>query len=410
MRVILVARLCIMMFLQYAIWGAWTTVLAADLGDLMRLSGVEIGWVYAALWLACIISPFIGGQIVDRWFPTQIFLAIAHLVGGGVMIFMSKAATYGHLLGLMFLWALLYAPTLALTNSLAFHHLREAEKQFGFVRVWGTLGWIVVGWVLTWMRKTYGNPTLETGFDCLWLGGVCSLILGFFCFLLPHTPPKRVVERPFAFLEAIKLLKLVPGFAVFMGISFVVTTELQFYYMLSAPFLHDIGVPKEWLSAVKTVAQIAEIVTMAAVLPVLLPRIGMRACLAIGVIAWPIRYIFFAIGKPLWLVVASLSLHGIGYTFFFVVSQIYVDRVAPPDIRGSAQSLLTFVTLGVGNFLGTLFTGWIRDVFTRQVGGNPVVNWPWVFMVPCALTVSCAIAFLLWFKEPPKDEARTQKI
>jgi Na+/melibiose symporter-like transporter len=194
------------------------------------------------------------------------------------------------------------------------------------------------------------------------------------------------------------------NFLIFMAIAFVVTTELQFYYLPTPEFLEKgMGILGSQVPATMTVAQIAEIIAMAVLLPLLLPKIGLRWCLAIGVIAWPLRYIVFAFGHILGVgpVVASLTMHGLGYTFFFVVSQIYVDKVAPKDIRASAQSLLAFVTLGIGNFLGTQFTGLIMRHF-RDTTTN-VVNWTGVFLVPCALTVLCALAFLLFFRESTEE-------
>ena len=408
MSVSLGIRLFMMMFLQYAIWGAWTPVLTETLQHDLGFSGTQVAFVYGMLWLACIFSPFIGGQIADRWVPTQWFLAVAHLFGA-YALWQAAQQTDPQRLGYwMLAWAVFFAPTLALTNSLAFHHIKSGERDFGIIRVGGTIGWIVAGFGLTAWRLRTGAQVLEGGIDSLLLGAGASLLMAVYSLSLPHTPPNQAADTPLAFTRALKLFTLVPGFAVFMAISLVVTTELQFYYMLSAPFLSDIGIPKAWLSSVKNISQIAEIFAMAIALPILLPRLGMRKTLVIGVLAWPLRYLFFAAGQPLaevaqtqaqFMVASSLPLHGIGYTFFFVVSQIYVDKVAPKDIRASAQGLLALITLGVGNYLGTQFTGWIQERFTDSTTG--VVNWPLVFMVPCALTVACAIAFLLTFKDPP---------
>jgi len=235
------------------------------------------------------------------------------------------------------------------------------------------------------------------------LAGAASILLAVFCLFLPHTPPSKS-ENPLAFLKALSLLKD-RNFAVFMAISFIVVTELQFYYVLTAPFLQYIGVSSRTLPTVMTIAQWGEIIGMAVLLPFLLPRLGIRKCLAIGVIAWPLRYAIFAIGQPVGLVEASLSLHGLGYTFFFVVGQVYVNSVATSDIRASAQSLLTLITLGLGNFLGALFAGWVQDQFTTGTGATASVYYTGVFLVPCALTVICAIAFLLFFKDTKAEVA-----
>jgi nucleoside transporter len=298
---------------------------------------------------------------------------------------------------------MLYAPTLALTNSIAMINMEDSEKEFGAIRVWGTLGWIAAGLMLTgwrWFGESDVLPAMQG--DMLFLAGALSILMGIQSFFLPHTPPQREGVSPWAFLESMKMLK-VKDFAVFVGITFVVATELEFYYILTAPFLESdaIGVSSTNIPAVMTIAQIAEIFVMAFMLSWALKKYGMRKTLAIGVIAWPIRYIIFAIGSPAWLVIASLMLHGFCYVFFFVAAFIYVDKVAPPDIRASAQSLIAIIALGLGRFLGSLFAGWVRDFFTT----DGVTNWTNVFLVPCALTIFCAVAFLLFFREESEPVA-----
>jgi predicted MFS family arabinose efflux permease len=229
-------------------------------------------------------------------------------------------------------------------------------------------------------------------------------VMGLQSFALPHTPPQKEGVSPWAFLESLKMLRT-RDFAVFVGITFVVATELEFYYILTAPFLESeaIGVASRNVPAVMTIAQLAEIFVMAFGLSWALKRYGMRRTLAIGVVAWPIRYVIFAIGQPAWLVLASLTLHGFCYVFFFVAAFIYVDKVAPPDIRASAQSMIAIIALGLGRFLGSLFAGGVRDWFTTPAG----TNWTGVFLVPCALTVTCAAAFLLFFREESAPPAAT---
>lgn len=408
-------RLSLMMFLQYFVWGGWTVVIYPYLTKTLHFSDSEAGWVFSVLWLACIVSPFIGGQLADRYVPTQWFLAVSHLIGGGALIMAAQQHAFGGMILFMIIFSLAYAPTLALTNSLAFHHLKGAsDREFGAIRVWGTLGWIAAGLTLTFLRSKHILAP-DQG-DMLLMSGIAGVVLGIFCLMLPHTPPKGQSDNPLAFMEAFSLLKQ-PSFFIFMAISFVVTTELQFYYLPTSDFLVELGksqqifpgftVTPENVSSIMAVAQVAEILAMAIALPLLLPKIGMRKALAIGVVAWPLRYFVFAAAKPLSLVVASLALHGIGYTFFFVVSQIYVDRVAPTDIRASAQAMLTLFTLGIGNFLGTLFTQWILGKYAILDSAGQIAGHQWgpIFLVPCALTVACAIAFLVGFRDKRAEAA-----
>lgn len=389
-----------MMFLQYAIWGAWSPVLSEYLINDLGFSPFQMGVILGLLPLAIIISPFIGGQVADRYFASQKVVGFLQLSGGILLAVVSTVTEYQTMMWLMLIYCLLYAPTLALTNSIAFINLKRSEKEFGYIRVWGTIGWIVAGLILMGWRfaaKSY-EPIVFAG-DTLLLAGFFSIIMGIQAFFLPHTPPKKEVERPWAFFEAIKMMKD-KNFVVFISIAFVVATELMFYYNLTAPFLtsEKIGLSDAAVPGVMVIAQVAEILVMVALLPYLISKIGIRNILVIGVLAWPVRYIIFAIGTPSWLVIASLSLHGFCFVFFFVAAFIYVDMVSPRDIRHSAQSLITVVTYGLGNLLGSLFAGGVLDYFTTETGSN----WTAVFLVPCVLTVLCAFAFLLFFRPTKK--------
>lgn len=393
-------RLGLMMFLQYAIWGAWSPVLSEYLINDLGFSPFQMGVILGLLPLAIIISPFIGGQVADRYFASQKIVGFLQLSGGILLAIVSTATEYRTMMWLMLVYCLLYAPTLALTNSIAFINLKKSEKEFGYIRVWGTIGWIVAGLVLMgWRMAAKSVESIVFAGDTLLLAGFFSIIMGIQAFFLPHTPPKKEAVKPWAFLEAIRMMKD-KNFAVFISIAFVVATELMFYYNLTAPFLtsQKIGLSDAAVPGVMVIAQVAEILVMVAFLPYLISKIGIRNILVIGVLAWPVRYIIFAIGAPSWLVIASLSLHGFCFVFFFVAAFIYVDMVSPRDIRHSAQSLITVVTYGLGNLLGSLFAGGVLDYFTTDAGSN----WTAVFLVPCVLTVLCAFAFLLFFRPKKK--------
>lgn len=413
--------LAAMMFLQYAVWGAWTPILALTLGNRLNATGVQIGAVYGVLWLACIITPFIGGQLVDRFMPSQIFLSIAATICAVAAYMMSQQREIGGLILWMWVWSVAYAPTLGITNSIAFRHLSALEtdaatqeRSFAVVRTAGTLGWIVAGWVLTAYLSS--RPTLPPGqwapYEEMQLAAALGVVLAILALFLPHTPPSKDVTDPWAFTKAFSLFKTVPGFAVFVLISFIVSTEFQFYYMLAGPFLKVAGVPDNLVPMTNTISQIGEILGLSLLLPIALKNLGMRKTLVVGVFAWPLRYLIFAIGHPMWLVIAALAFHGIGFAFVFITSQIYVDRVAPKDIRASAQSLLTLVTLGLGNWLGTLFCGRLKDHYTQFVPdpahvGQSIpgaVNWPMIFLVPASICIICGIAFWFTFHEVPVQE------
>lgn len=402
-------RLAAMMFLQYAVWGAWAPVLWPFLTSQLGLSQTQAGWIFSTLWLACIAAPIAGGQIADRWIPAQRVLGALHSFGGLVLFVVATrpergAAAFAPWMGLMLIYSLAYAPTLAISNAVALRHLPD-DAAFGRVRVFGTIGWIASGAILTLARNAFASDRGATC-DALLLAGAFSIVLGGFSFFLPATPPEKKGDDPLAFRRAFVLLGD-RNTRAFLLIAFVVTTELQFYYGPTASFLEQaIAVPRADVPLTMSVAQGAEIIAMAFVFPHALRRLGLAKTLAIGAIAWPLRYAVFALApagplsimRPL--VVGSLALHGIGFTFFFIGSQLFIDRVAPKDIRSSAQSLLTLITLGVGNFLGTLFTGAVMERFTIGTGGAATTRWTPVFIVPCALTVLCAIAFLIFVREP----------
>lgn len=387
-------RLSIMMFLQYAIWGAWSTALADHLEKALGFSGQQIGLLFGCLWLACMIAPLVGGQLVDRYMPTQLFLALAHLLGAVFLYLTAVQTQFAPMWGWMLAYSLCYAPTLALTNSICFHNLADTQRDFGKIRLWGTIGWIIAGLLVWGIRSRWHTEQWTDRSDLLLIAAALSALMGLCCFALPHTPPRRKSQNPLALLEALTLLKD-RNFLVFMLISFVVTTELQFYYIPTANFLRDRGVGRESVTAVMTIAQLAEIVVLLLLLHVSLKRFGVRRTMIIGVLAWPLRYLLFTIPN-LPVIVTALTFHGFGYAFFFVASQIYVNMKAQDDMRASAQALLTFFTLGVGNFLGTQFTGWCWDVFKNEADAT---NWSAFFMVPTAITVTCAVAFLLFFRD-----------
>ncbi|MGA2533662.1 MAG: MFS transporter [Candidatus Aminicenantales bacterium] len=405
-------RLGAMMFLQYTIWGSWMPVLSAYLQNNLGFNGVQTSLIYSLLPLATIISPFVGGQFADRWFPTQKVIAALQLAGGVLLIAMAGITAFTPMMWLMLLYSLIYAPTLALTNSIAFVNLKSSEKEFGAIRVWGSIGWIAAGLALAGWRALAKSPDgVALKGDTLILAGLFSLVMGVFAFSLPSTPPKKEGAKPWAFLEALKMFKD-KSFAIFAAICFVVATELWFYYILTAPFLTSaaIGLSQRYVSAVMTIAQVAEIFVMAFLLSRALRKYGMRKTMTLGILAWPIRYIIFVIGAPAWLVIASLALHGFCYVFFFTAAYIYVDSVAPKDIRHSAQGLIAMIILGLGSFLGSLFCGWIQNVFTTttvNAAGEAVkmVNWRGTFLVPAGLTLLCLFVFLAFVRDKMQTPA-----
>jgi nucleoside transporter len=403
-------RLSVMMFLQYAIWGAWAVDLSGVLETRLGFSGRALGLIYSALPLANLLAPFTAGQVADRLMPAQVALGLFHLVGGVLMLVMGYQDALGPMLVLLLLYSLLFAPTLALTNSVALQNLKDPQRDFGPIRVWGTLGWIAANLALTQWRNFLGPDTAFI--DVFMLAGVISILLGFFSFALPATPPSKEAKDPLAFREALVLLRN-KSYLAFFIIAFVVATELQMYYVLTSPFLREIGgavgIQPDTVPAWMTIAQIAEIFVMTFMLPYALPRWGVRKTLLIGIVAWPVRYFVFAFTYPMyqtmpwmvWASIASLALHGFCYVFFFVVAFIYTDMASPADIRSSAQALINVAVLGLGSLIGALFAGELKELATA----NGATDYFIVFLVPAVITLLCALVFAAAFRPAARAAA-----
>lgn len=380
-----------MMFLEFTIWGAWGPVLASRLLGPLQMSGKQLGWIYGTLPLGCILAPMLGGQIVDRWCPTQYYLGISHLIGSVFLFAASRTTRFWPLLLLMGLHALCFAPTLSMVNSLAFAHIPNPEVEYFRVRVWGAISWVLSGWALSFWRRSGKWPV--QGSDCLVLAGVFSVVMGLYCFVLPHTPPMHKASAALPFLQAISLLSS-PNFLIFLVISFAVTTQLQFYYLGTSRFLEEIGTKPSMIPALMSIAQVAQVVAMAVILPLVFRKLGYQWTLAIATGMWILMFVTYARLRPRWLIIASMALHGLAFASFYDAAFIYVNRVTSPEIRGSAQALYTTATLGFGLFVGTQFTGVIMDHFRRE--GR--FSWRPIFLVPCGLLAVCALAFLALFK------------
>ena len=368
-------KLCVMMFLQYAIWGSWAVSMGGYLGGTLGFSGGQIGAIYATTAIAAMISPLYIGFMADRMFATEKMIGVLHLLGAGLLAAAAVVTDFQTLRAIMVAYAICYMPTLALTNSISFANITDPEQEFPGIRVFGTWGWIVAGWIVGFV---FGNPnfakllpeSIAHGNAPVFLAAFLSGLLGLFSFSLPHTPPRGLQPQETSSTsgtggERGSVLQLLQdrSFLVFVVCSFLVCIPLSFYYGFANVFLTEIDAP--FPTALQTLGQLSEVGFMAA-MPFFIGRLGVKKMLAVGMLAWVARYFCFgSLQFPL--IVVGLFLHGVCYDFFFVASQIYVDSRANSNQRASAQSFIAFVTMGVGMFVGAYIGGEIVDQYPPQI-------------------------------------------
>lgn len=390
-----------MMFLEYFIWGAWYVTLGTYLGTTLKFTGDQIGLAYGSTAVAAMISPVFVGMVADRFFATEKILAILHVLGGVILYYASTLTEFGPFYGVLIGYTLCYMPTLALTNSLSFHHMQDPAREFPRVRVLGTIGWIVAGLVI-------GRMGLEPTAVPLRIAAGASILMGLFCLGLPHTPPRHAGTRPTLRdalgLEALQLFRN-RSFAVFAVGSFLICIPLQFYYAFTNLFLNEIGVSEP--ASKMTMGQMSEIFFML-ILPWFLVRLGIKRTLLIGMAAWTLRYLLFAYGDAgalVWMLYTGILLHGICYDFFFVTGQIYVDDAAPLRIRAAAQGLLAFMTLGVGMFIGAWASGRVVQHYsTPGSAGVLLHDWGAIWIVPAVAAAVVLAIFAVLFRPAPHQK------
>ena len=371
-------RLSIMMFLNYVIWGAWYVTIGTYLTATLKFSGTEAGAVFGTTALASMISPFFVAMVADRFFAAERVLAALHFLGAVFLFLVTQVTSFGAVYAIMFLYCLCFFPTIALTNSIALRQVKDAGAEFPLIRVFATVGWIVIGLLVGWMA-------IEKSATQFLLASGASVAMGFFSLLLPHTPPLgkggAVTVRAVLGLDALVMLKE-PTYLVFIVASFLACIPLTFYFTFTNTYLNEIGVVNA--AGKMTLGQMSEVVAML-LMPMIFRRVTVKMILLLGLFSWSLRYGLLAVGDAgpgIWMFYVAILLHGVCFDFFFMTGQLYADQEAPANLRITAQGFLTFVTYGVGMFVGSLLSGVALDFFTKTTNG--VVSHDWrAFWLTC---------------------------
>ena len=395
-------QLSLMMFLQFFIWGGWFVTLGTFLGNNLGASGAETAMAFSTQSWGAIIAPFIIGLIADRYFNAERILGILQLVGALLMYQMANATDFNGFYPYVLGYMIAYMPTLALVNSVSFNQMKDPAKEFSLIRVFGTIGWIVAGLVISYVFHWDAEEAIQSGAlaNTFSMVAIASAFLGLFSFTLPKTPPSNTDGEALSLgdllgLDALNLLKD-RNFLMFFITSVLICIPLAFYYQQANPFLVELGMDNP--TGKMTIGQASEVLFML-LLPVFFKRFGFKKTILVGMLAWAIRYALFAYGNAgelAFMLIAGIALHGICYDFFFVSGQIYTDFKAGEKIKSAAQGLITLATYGVGMLVGFWVAGKISDTYLLASGQH---NWEMIWMLPAVFAVAVFLLFMLIFKD-----------
>ena len=417
-----------MMFLEFAIWGAWLPVATPyfqgqrPLG--LGFTGTQSGILFALMPLCSLIMSPILGQLADRVFNSEKMMALLHFISAITLVALSRQTTFAGTFVCLAIHCLAFSPTIPLSTSICMHHLEDPTRQFGNIRVAGTIGWMISGWVLTMLRVT---GKLESPTDLFLLAAVMGFALSFFCLFLPKTPPAKSSENRYAFGAALKLFNN-SNFAMLMIVAFIICAQFDFFYMFTPQFLGaptsetlakilpesylgsggaGLGLSAKMIPFVMSLAQVSEIVMMLA-LPFLLKSMGYRWTLYMGIVAWFARFALNVLVPTLPGTIASIMMHGFCVACFMIAGSLYVAKIAPQDIRASSQALYSLVTFGLGRIVGSLVGGMIQNANTTNLPVKlplpglsvleKLVNYPAIFAIPTGMTFVCVLAFPFLFR------------
>ncbi len=383
-----------MMFLEFFVWGGWFVTMGTFLSQSFNSSGGELSMAYETQSIGAIIAPFIIGLIADRYFAAQKILGILHLVGAALLYIASTAESFDAFYPYLFLYMLLYMPTLALVNAVAFRQMKNPSKEFAPIRVLGTIGWIAAG--LTIGQLGWESDQLLK--NTFYMSALASAFLGIYSFFLPNTPPEAkgsgaIQWKEILGLDALALLKD-RSYLFFFVASVLICIPLAVYYQHANQFLNELGM--EAAASKMTLGQVSEVLFLL-LLPFFLKRYGIKMTLIVGMLAWGLRYLLFAFGDTegqTWMLLLGIILHGLCYDFFFVSGQIYTDHKAGAQFKSSAQGLITLATYGVGMLIGFRLAGILTDLYAQEEGHL----WQQIWLQPAIFSFVVLILFLITFK------------
>ncbi|WP_434676779.1 nucleoside permease [Pseudomonas sp. R1-18] len=394
------ARLSAMMFLQFFIWGGWFVTLGTFLATTLTASGGQVGMAFSTQSWGAIVAPFVIGLIADRFFNAERILAILHLVGAVLLYQLYRATDFEAFYPFVLAYMMVYMPTLALVNAVAFRQMKDPAAEFSRVRVWGTVGWIVAGVVISFVFAWDSQQAIASGGlrNTFLMSAAASLCLGLYSFTLPATAPLKSGPdsaglKQLLGVDALGLLKD-RSYLVFFIASILICIPLAFYYQNANPFLAEIGMANP--TAKMAIGQVSEVLFML-LLPLFIHRFGIKIALLVGMAAWALRYVLFAYGNngdQAFMLLAGIALHGVCYDFFFVSGQIYTDAKAPERFRSSAQGLITLATYGLGMLIGFWVAGKVTDHYS--VAGSH--DWKSIWMFPAGFAFAVLVCFWLTFK------------
>ncbi|MEB2626009.1 nucleoside permease [Pseudomonas sp. YuFO8] len=394
------ARLSAMMFLQFFIWGGWFVTLGTFLASNLGATGGQIGMAFSTQSWGAIIAPFVIGLIADRFFNAERILAVLHLVGAVLLYQLYRAPDFSAFYPFVLAYMMIYMPTLALVNSVAFRQMSDPALEFSRIRVWGTIGWIVAGVVISFVFAWDSQAAISSGGlrNTFLMSAIASLLLGLYSFTLPRTAPLKGEAngglKQMLGLDALGLLKD-RSYLVFFIASILICIPLAFYYQNANPFLAEIGVTNP--TAKMAIGQVSEVLFML-LLPLFIHRFGIKLALLVGMLAWALRYLLFAYGNNgdlAFMLFTGIALHGICYDFFFVSGQIYTDAKASERFRSSAQGLITLATYGLGMLIGFWVAGQVTDHYAATAGSH---DWKSIWLFPAGFALAIFFCFSLAFK------------